>query len=128
MVSPLCLQISLDCGESAVFTYIVGGDFAIEGEEPGIIGDDVYQSIVADYLSQLDSPFETSIQGRLLNITNTREAMHLVQTEESCRPATFWVEEQRTCIECSLGEHVAFSNELLHFEMEGTSLHYPRQP
>jgi hypothetical protein len=47
--------------------------------------------------------------------------MNLVQTEESCLPGTFWVEEQRTCAEYSLGEHVAFSDEKLDFEMEGTS-------
>jgi hypothetical protein len=36
---------SFICGP---FTDLVGGDFAIDGEEPGIIGDDVHQSIVAD--------------------------------------------------------------------------------
>jgi hypothetical protein len=109
------------CGGPAPFTGLVGGDFVIEGEKPGIIGDEVHQSIVADYLSQLDNPYETSIQGRLLNDTSTREVMNLVQTKESCRPNTFWVEEERTCAECSLGEHVAFSDEILRFEMEGTS-------
>jgi hypothetical protein len=49
------------CGGPAPFTDLVGGDFAIDGEEPGIIGDDVHQSIVADYLSQLDNPHETTI-------------------------------------------------------------------
>jgi hypothetical protein len=109
------------CGGHAPFTDLVGGDFTIEGEKPGIIGEDLHQSIVADYLSQLDNPYETSIQGRLLNDTSSREVMNLVQTEESCRANTFWVEEQRTCAECSLGEHVAFSDETLHFEMEGTT-------
>jgi hypothetical protein len=116
------------CGGPAPFTDLVGGDFAIDGEEPGTIGDDVHQSIVADYLSQLDNPYATSIEGRLLNDTSTHEVMtsihevmNLVQTEENCRPDTFWVEDQRTCAECSLGEHVAFSDEILDFEMEGTS-------
>jgi hypothetical protein len=102
------------CGGPAPFTDLVGGDFAIDGEEPGIIGDDVHQSIVADYLSQLDNPYETSIQGRQLNDTSTCEVMNLVQTEESSQPDTFWVEA-----ECCLGEHVAFSDEILDFEIPG---------
>jgi hypothetical protein len=35
----------------APLTDLVGGDFAIDGEEPGFNGEDVHQYIVADYLS-----------------------------------------------------------------------------
>ena len=42
------------CGGPAPFTDFVGGDFAIDGEEPETIGDDGHQSIVADNLSELE--------------------------------------------------------------------------
>ena len=51
------------CGGPAPFTDLAGGDFGIDGEEPGTIGDDAHQSIVADYLSQLDNPYATSKRG-----------------------------------------------------------------
>ena len=47
--------------------------------------------------------------------------MNLVQTEESCLPQAPFGWRSSVLAECSLGEHVAFSDEKLDFEMGGTS-------
>jgi hypothetical protein len=109
------------CAGYEPYPALTGGDFAIDGEVPGVVGDELLQNIVASYLSQLTEPYDTSIQDRLRNDTSVVDVLNLVQDEDSCRPNTVWSLESLTCFPCPAYEHVAFSDELLEFQADSDS-------
>jgi hypothetical protein len=109
------------CSAYNPYPALTGGDFAIDGEIPGIVGQELLQNIVARYLSQLTEPYDTSIQGRLRNDTSVFDFLNLVQDEHSCSPNTVWIPESLTCFPCPAYEHVTFSDELLEFQADNDS-------
>jgi hypothetical protein len=42
---------------------VTGGNFVIDGELPGVIGENLVKNIVADYLGKHEEPWDTSSQG-----------------------------------------------------------------
>lgn len=112
---------SFVCGAYDPYPALTGGDFAMDDEIPGVIGEEIVQNIVASYLSQLTEPYDTSIQGRLRNDTSVFEVLNLVQDEDSCPPNTVWGPESLTCFPCPTYEHVTFSDELLEFQTDSDS-------
>jgi hypothetical protein len=106
------------CGAYDPYPDLTGGIFVIEGEELGVIGENLLQNIVADYLTQLESPWDTSYQGRLQNHTDNFQVLNLIQDADSCEPNTVWNEESLTCIRCPSFEFVVFSDQVLQFEAD----------
>ena len=91
------------------FPSFLGENFVLEGEVPGTLTDFGVQAVVAEYLSQLDEPYQVGIQGRLVNNTNITEPLSLIQTEESCPLDSYWDKATATCYSCVLASNVAFS-------------------
>ena len=106
------------CGAYDPYPELTGGNFVMEGEVPGVTGENLVQNIVADYLGQLSNPWDTSFQGRLQNHTRNFDVLNLIQDKDSCGPNTAWDEETMTCIECPSFEFVVFSDELLQFDVD----------
>jgi hypothetical protein len=50
------------CGAYDPYPALTGGDFVLEGEGPVESGDLLHHNLVADYLTQLDEPYDTSIK------------------------------------------------------------------
>jgi hypothetical protein len=96
----------------------LGGDFRQAGEIPGKVGENLVQNIVADYLGQLQDPYDTSTTGRLVNDTSTLEPMNLIEDPDSCSANLVWNEESLRCIECPRFENVVFSDKALKFEAD----------
>jgi hypothetical protein len=109
------------CGAYDPYPELTGGDFVIEGELPGVIGDELIQNIAADYLGQLQEPYDSSIQGRLTNNTQVFEVMNLIQDEDSCPLNTVWSPELFTCFDCPEYKLVQFADEVLSFETQSDS-------
>jgi len=96
------------------YSDLLGSDLTIKGEVPGVVHDStILQDLVAEYLSHLDEPYDTSIQGRLQNNTDALEPMNFIQSEEGCPPEYVWEEDILTCSPCPALDHVAFSDELV---------------
>ena len=91
------------------FPSFLGPNFVIEGEEPGSLTDIQIQAAVAQYLRQLDGPYQARIEGRLVNDTYATETLDLVETRLSCKLDYYWVEEKDTCFSC-ISTNVAFSS------------------
>jgi len=106
------------------FPELLGLGFDIEGEVPAEPDDSRYvQEVVASFLNSQHSmsPYNTKIQGRLVNDTARVEAMNLVQTEEGCEEGTYWIESIKTCQTCPEERRVAFSENLVELEaVQGT--------
>ena len=102
------------CNVWEPYSDLLGSDLTIKGEVPGVVDDGkIVQDLVAEYLSHLDKPYDTSIQGRLQNNTDALEPMNFIQSEEGCPPDYVWEEDILTCSPCPALEHVAFSDELI---------------
>jgi hypothetical protein len=108
------------CGAYESYPELTGGNFRIDGEIPGEIGENLVQNIVADYLGQLDEPW-TFVPGRLVNDTSNFEVLNLIQTSDSCPPNYVWKEDSLTCFECPSFKNVVFSDELLNFEADSSA-------
>lgn len=78
------------------------------GEEAGVIGPPILQNVLAEYLGQLEEPYDTSIQGRLVDDTARMTALDWIQTQETCPSGTFWDERYRTCFPCPSTAKVSF--------------------
>jgi len=110
------------CGDYDPYPSFLTEELTMEGEEPGVIEDlGLHQTIVGEYLSQLEEPYDTAIQGRLINNTEATEVLNLIQTEDSCPSNSYWDEEQVTCVPCPDASNVAFSDEELEFQAESGS-------
>lgn len=108
------------CGAYDRYPDLTGGNFRIDGEVPGKIGENMIQNIVAEYLGQLDEPWTFS-PGRLVNDTSNFEPLNMIQTSDSCPPNYIWNEDSLTCFECPDFKHVVFSDEELTFEADSSS-------
>jgi hypothetical protein len=109
------------CGVYDPYPALTGGDFVLDGEVPGVIGDLLHQNLLADYLMQLDEPYDTSIQGRLRNDTRALEFMDLIQTEDGCERNTIWDAARLTCVPCPDYSNVQFSDSELEFLVSSSS-------
>eukprot|EP00538_Stauroneis_constricta_P012874 CAMPEP_0119549126 /NCGR_PEP_ID=MMETSP1352-20130426/2901_1 /TAXON_ID=265584 /ORGANISM="Stauroneis constricta, Strain CCMP1120" /LENGTH=1270 /DNA_ID=CAMNT_0007594597 /DNA_START=577 /DNA_END=4389 /DNA_ORIENTATION=+ len=111
------------CGAYLRYPEFTGSALVLPGEVPGVIGDDeIIQNMVANFLGQLDEPYDTSTQGRLRNNTNAFEVLDLLQSKEECPQNTVWNAEQVTCLPCPTFENVAFSDELLEYQSENNAM------
>ena len=109
---------SYPCAAYDPYPDLLGGDFRQAGEIPGKVGENLVQNIVADYLGQLEEPYDTSTTGRLVNDTSILEPMNLIEDPDSCPANLVWNDESLGCIECPRFENVVFSDEALHFEAD----------
>ena len=92
------------------------GNFTMEGEVPGKIGEALIQTVVADYLKQLEEPYVAAIQGRLVNNTNNFNIMNMTASQDSCEPGQYWSGRQETCVACPDSTHVQFSDTRIEFQ------------
>lgn len=98
------------CGGFDPYPAMLSEDsLTIPGEEAGTVGGELFQNLVGDYLAQLESPYDTSIQKRLVNDTQVLVPLDFLQTEETCNSSTFWVEEYQTCFSCPTTNQVLFA-------------------
>ena len=73
---------------------------------------------MANYLSQLDHPYDTSIQGRLVNDTSIETGKPMtnwIHTESTCPVKTYYVSSYQTCFDCPTTNGVYFQQESLEF-------------
>jgi len=106
------------CDGNDPFPDLLGTNLVIDGEQPGVIGSNLHQDIVADYLGQLDAPYDTSIQGRMTNDTERTDVLNLVETEDGCVIGTYWNSDTFSCIQCPINSNVHFLAEEVEFEGE----------
>ncbi|CAB9516275.1 acid type B receptor subunit 2 [Seminavis robusta] len=101
----------------------------MKGERPAEIMDELIQNVVGSYLKSLNGTvYDTSNQGRLINDTDSLEAMDWIQTEASCPFRTYWSEEYLTCFDCPDVSQVQFAEETLDGEgVSGQDNAYPHQ-
>ncbi|CAB9513891.1 Gamma-aminobutyric acid (GABA) B receptor (Partial), partial [Seminavis robusta] len=92
------------------------GNYTMEGEVPGTIGDALVQNAVGEFLGQLDGPYDGAIQGRLANNTESFEVLDLGQTKENCPVNNYWSERRGACFACPDSSYVEFSDASLEFE------------
>lgn len=105
------------CSGFHPFPSILSDDLLIQGEEPSDIGDHLIQSIIGEYLQVVhsDEPYDTSIQGRLVNDTSATTALDFIQNKDSCTSASYWVKEFQSCFDCPAMENVILSAPQLNF-------------
>ena len=113
---------SFVCGGFDPYPSFLGEELTAPGEVQGHQSEgSLYQNVVADYLSQLDSPYVTGIMGRLVNDTSAKEPLNLIQTADACEPGTYWREEVSTCELCPGTKKIAFLRESIEFDgVEGS--------
>ena len=100
------------------FPALLGEELRIEGEVTGTINDRYYaQEAVGNYLSQLGSPYNTSIQGRLHNDTDTLDPIYnFIQNPDGCSPDSYWEKRILGCSPCPGVSHISFSDDLVELE------------
>ena len=105
------------CSGFDPFPRILSDELLIQGETPSMVGDNILQNIVGDYLSEVhsDEPYDSSIQGRLVNDTSTTTRLNFIQGEDSCTSSSYWVEEVQSCIDCPTMENVILSGSEVEF-------------
>lgn len=106
---------SWSCAGDVPYPSLLGSELIIPGEQPGRTGSVLIQTIVSDYLSNLSQPYDTSIQGRLVNDTSISVAMDWIQTKDSCNAGEFWDEEFRSCLSCPTIDSVEFTESQVNF-------------
>lgn len=109
------------CETNIPYPELLGQNFYIDGEDPGVVRDDLHQNIVADYLTQLNTTYQATIEGRLINDTTVLDAMNLVQIEGGCGQGTYWVFTQQSCKVCPNTDQVYFGKKELEFASESGS-------
>jgi hypothetical protein len=107
---------SFVCGAFDPFNTLTGSALTLEGEEPGVIGPLLHQGIVAEYLTQLGTSYNTSIQGRLVNDTSALVPLDFIESADSCERNTVWNPEALACVPCPAYEYVFFSDEKLEVQ------------
>ncbi|KAL7529722.1 hypothetical protein ACHAXR_009329 [Thalassiosira sp. AJA248-18] len=104
------------CNGFDPYPSLFGSELQIDGEVPGVVDMNMnVQSKVGDYLMHLNTTYDTSIQGRLVNDTEAFEPLDFIQTPESCLVDYFWDNKVFTCMSCPGGKHVQFSDDLVSF-------------
>jgi len=119
---------SYPCSGYDPYPELLGPDLVIPGEEPGVIGDETDQSVVAEYLAQFtpDQPYNTSLQNRLLNDTSVTTPLDLIETSDACAPGTFWSEAEYSCLNCPGQTGVEFVNPQIEFQgISGSNITSP---
>jgi len=114
---------SFSCSGYPPFPALLGDDLVMEGEQPGKIGHDLVQDVVAEFLGQYsaENPYNTTTKGRLVNNTRISRALNFVQTEEDCIPGTYWMETLLSCLNCPADVDVKFTESFLSFEGDSGS-------
>lgn len=110
------------CSGFVEYPKLLGSDsLTMNGEEPGEIGDDIIiQTVVADYLLNLNEPYDPAIGNRLVNRTDIMQPLNLIQTADSCLPGEYWQEGIFTCSPCPNRATVAFLDSKIEFEGDGS--------
>lgn len=106
------------CGGYDEYPELLGSGLVFEGEQGGSIGSELHQDALADYLRQLDGPFDTSIQGRLTNNTDVTDALNLIESPDSCLPGWYYNETWFSCELCPAEANVNFLSERVELEGE----------
>jgi len=104
------------CGVNEPFPDLLGKNLVIEGEQPGVIGTNLHQDIVADYLLQLNATYDISLQGKMINDTSRTDVLDFVQTQDSCVSGTYWSSDTLTCATCPVAPSVHFLQAKVEFE------------
>lgn len=105
------------CSGFDPYPSLLGESLILPGEEPGVVLDGIlFQTIVGNYLGQLESPYVPAIEGRLVNNTDAAELLDVNQESDSCPPGTYWKEEVLTCETCPVTTNVAFLRATMEFE------------
>jgi hypothetical protein len=109
------------------YPYLLGEGLVFDGEQPGVVSDDLHQDVVAEYLSQfVNQPYNTSIQGRLINNTEISVPLNLNQNPDSCGSGTFWNETSFSCDTCQVAVSlVNFLSEKVELNGETGSMTSP---
>jgi hypothetical protein len=119
---------SWNCEGFDPFPALLGSELVVDDEKPGSTGSLLVQTITADFLSQLQDPYDTSIQGRLVNNTSSLDPMNWTQTEDSCKAGTYWNANFLTCFACPVIGNVTFDEEFVEFaDVSGSDVHHPGQ-
>ncbi|KAL3917615.1 MAG: hypothetical protein SGILL_004629, partial [Bacillariaceae sp.] len=67
------------------FPALLGSELVIDGEQAGQVMDsESVHDLVGAFLNRLDDPYDTSIQGRLVNDTASTDILDWIQTEDGC--------------------------------------------
>ncbi|KAG7373154.1 7 transmembrane sweet-taste receptor of 3 GCPR domain containing protein [Nitzschia inconspicua] len=104
------------CGAYDPYPDLTGGDFKMAGEVPAVIGENLVQNIVAEYLGSLEEPWDTESRGRLVNNTSIMTPMKLIQDSTSCPQNYVWDPQSQNCFECPSLDNVVFSDQSLSFQ------------
>mmetsp|Transcript_23420 Transcript_23420/g.53443 ORF Transcript_23420/g.53443 Transcript_23420/m.53443 type:complete len:660 (-) Transcript_23420:285-2264(-) len=92
---------------------------AIEGEVPSRVTTEYpIQNVVGEYLTQLNEPYNTEVQGRLLNDTSALLPLRFVQAQDMCSYSDFWDVAIQACAPCPIA---AAKENLVLSEAEGTA-------
>ena len=113
--------ISFMCSGFVEYPLLLGSEsLKLPGEVPGEIDDGIIiQSIVTDYLFQLDEPYDPGKpEERLVNRTDIMEPLDFIQTAGSCVPGEFWQQETFTCAPCPSQVSITFLSSQLSFDDE----------
>jgi len=109
------------CFGFADYPLLLGNDtLTIQGEKAGSVGDDVIiQSVVSDYLSHLDLPYDPYFPwGRLVNRTDITEPLDMIQTADSCATGDYWEASLASCVQCPTESVVTFLSDRLEFQAD----------
>lgn len=107
------------CESNDPYPELLGSELLnIVGEEPGTVSDLLHHEIVASYMRQLDTPYQATIQGRLVNDTAVTETLNFIESETLCQPGTYWIEDQQTCVICPESNLVGFSRKGIELDLE----------
>lgn len=109
------------CSAYDPYPSLLGSDtLVVEGEQPGKIEGVLFQEMLANFLNTTTSdqaPYETTIQGRLVNDTSVAEAINLIHTEETCLVGTYFDSSIQTCLSCPVSFDVDFDSQAIEFEV-----------
>mmetsp|Transcript_32654 Transcript_32654/g.39673 ORF Transcript_32654/g.39673 Transcript_32654/m.39673 type:complete len:1372 (-) Transcript_32654:215-4330(-) len=102
------------CTRFDPYPSLLGGELIIDGEVPGAVdSSQTVQDIVGEYLSSLNKPYNTTIQGKYVNNTYASKPLAFLQSPESCLADYFWKAKTLTCVPCPGGKNIKFSEELI---------------
>lgn len=111
------------CHVNDPFPALLGGDFFLEGEEPGNSGWwSPTQETTWDWFLARDEAYNTTLEGRLVDDTNATDALGLVQTAADCvATQTFWDQSQLECDFCPTLNNSEFLDDTVHLQGQSRS-------
>ena len=111
------------CDTNDPYPELLVSNLIMEDEEPGVIGSHLVQDIVALYLGQRNTTYDTKLQGKMTNDTSRTDALvDVVQTADGCDDtlgASYWDDRSWTCTPCPVDPKVRFLQ--LRVELEGVT-------